>query len=50
MLVWDLWFTITTLVLRLRPRSPFVIDHKSHASKIYSEAQWSNTNPNAGNQ
>ena len=28
-LVWDSWFTITTVVLRLCPRSQVVIDHKS---------------------
>ena len=35
MLVWDLWFTITTLVLWFCPQSQVVIGHKSQATVLY---------------
>ena len=35
MLVWNLWFTITTLVLRLCAQSWLVIDHKSQVTMHY---------------
>ena len=35
MLVWNLWFTIATLVLRLCPQGLVVIDHKSLATMHY---------------
>jgi len=35
MVVWDLWFTITSLVLRPHPHGRVVIDHKSLATMHY---------------